>query len=728
MKTQKTAKRRGAEPKVEPGSPKALALAKLESSGLTAEDAERLGAKELGRTEMHDLLKKTGGPRQFGWAAGLHLPYFDEDGKKMTRPNEGGEQVGFYRVRGLGAGAYGEVPSIRYAQPKVVGTPVYLPQLLDWRELLSDPKRQIVITEGELKAASACAHGIPCVALGGVYNFKSKKAGIQLDPLLAKLAAGGREIVIAFDADALPKPGVEAAQSELALRLLDAGAVVKIARLPQLEHGTKTGLDDLIVGRGPEAAAAAIAGAEEFEGQRALHELNKRYVLVRRPVCIFEHGSGAIYTEASFRLLERNRAVPGLDRWGKPTAKEAGVAWLEWPKRSEARAMVYAPGKATFTEDGAVNVWPGWGCDSVEGDVSLWHALLDHVFLGADPSIRRWFEQWCAYPVQHPGAKLYTATVLVSTEKGVGKSLVAELLGEVYGVKAAGRTGTCSVITPKELGSAFSEWLLGTSLVVCEEMTGEDYRTRKALMDELKHLVTGATVQINDKGVPRFPMENRANLMFLTNHPDALRVEDNDRRFMVHRVTAPRMPVELGKRIADWGRRTKHGPAALRHYLENVDLAGFIPEAEAPFTEAKGQMIDAHKSELDTFVSDLVTSPGELLASHFHGAAGDIAEGCDLLSIRQIVEMYERTRSEHSTPANDSVMAKALLATGRACRYPNAGLVRVPGRKSRRLWAIRNANEWARCQSKDWGQHYARFFPSDASVDGCAPKYSGAKP
>lgn len=672
---------------------------------------------------MAALLKNSGGPARFGWAAGLHLPYFDERGEPLTRPNDRGDPVRFYRVRGLGAGPFGEVPETRYAQPRCVGTPVYLPQLVDWEAVIADPKRRVAITEGELKAAAACAHGIECVALGGVWNFKSKRAGLSFDPLLARLASGGREVVVVFDSDAQHKPGVLAAQSELALRLLDAGATVKVARLPETKPGAKTGLDDLLVAR-PEIAAAAIDSAEEFEGQRVLHELNRKYVVVRKPVCIYEHGCGSIHNEASFRLLERNKTVPSLDRWGRPATKEAGTAWLEWPKRAEARAMVYAPGEPEFTDDGAVNIWPGWGCESVQGDVSPWLELLDYLFQGAEPGVRQWFEQWCAYPIQHPGAKLYTAAVLVSTLKGVGKSLVAELLAEVYGVKASSRAGTCSVITPKELGSAFSEWLLGTSLVVCEEMTGEDYRSRKALMDELKHLVTGSTVQINDKGVPRFAMVNRANLMFLTNHPDALRIEDDDRRFMVHRVTAPRMPVAMGKRIADWGRRTRQGPAALRYHLEHLDLAGFVPEAEPPFTAAKGQMIDVHRTELDQFASDLVRNPEDVLRASL-GVASEAAKSCDLLEIRQVVNMYDRSRSGDSVPANDSTMAKALLATGLAQRYPNGGLVRIPGHvRARRLWVIRNADRWVGRPAGEWARHYAAFFPTDMAVDGGAKKYS----
>lgn len=412
--------------------------------------------------------------------------------------------------------------------------------------ILASAKTLVVITEGEIKAASASAHGIPCAALGGVWSFGSKRAGVELDPALARIAAGGRPVVIAFDSDAATKPGVAAAQTALALRLSEAGAAVRVDRLPQASPDDKTGLDDLIVARGAEAAQAAIDAAEEFEGERALHRLNDGHVLVRNPVCIYARGAGSMLSEAQFRLLARNQTVTRLDRQGRPARVDAGTAWLEWPRRLEARAMVYEPGEPEFTADGALNVWPGWGCESVEGDVRPWRELLDHLFVGAEPGLRDWFERWCAYPVQRPGAKIFSAPVLVSSAKGVGKSLVAELLAEVYGVRTAERRGTCAFITPKELGSSFSEWLLGTSLVVCEEMSGDDYRSRRALMDKLKDLITGATTQINEKNVPRFVIANRANLMFLTNHLDSLRVEDGDRRFFVHLVTAPPMAIEAG--------------------------------------------------------------------------------------------------------------------------------------------------------------------------------------
>lgn len=700
-------------PAPEPGSPKALAAEKLASSGLTLEDADRLGAKELGREEMINLLKKTGGPRQFGWAAGLHLPYFDEKGEPVRRPTEDGELERFYRVRGLGAGPYGEVPEIRYAQPKCLGTPVYLPQLVDWEEILADPNRRVVITEGELKASSACAHGIACVALGGVWNFKSKKAGVEFDPFLAKLAAGGRQVVIAFDTDAKPKPDVVVAQGVLAHRLAEAGAKVHIARLPP--SGGKVGLDDFIVARGAEAAEQVIASAEEYEGQRVLHDLNKRYVLVQKPVCIYEHTTGSIHNETTFRMRERNKSVPSLDAHGKPTRMEANNAWLNWPERAEARAMVYAPGQPSFTADGAVNVWPGWGCEATKGDVSLWHELLDYVFQDAEPGAKQWFERWCAYPIQHPGAKLYSAPVFVSSDKGVGKSLIAELLGVVYGVKTAETNGTCTFIGRAELDSSFTEYLLGTSLVVCEEMTAGDYGSRRSLMDTLKNLITGQTVQINDKGVPRFSMSNRVNLIFNTNHIDGLAIEDKDRRFFVHQVTAPPMPISQGKRIADWGKRSAQGPAALRYHLEHLDLGDFEPQAPPPFTEAKGLMRDARKTELDQFAADLVERPEETMEA-YAPTAGKIAKGCDLLTLRQVVEMYEAQKSGAAPSATDASMKKALLEA-RALRYPNNGAVRIPGHTvPRRLWAIRNVNEWRRRLPDEWGRHFADFFKNDDAM------------
>src|ERR1044072_7309831 len=88
----------------------------------------------------------------------------------------------------------------------------------------------------------------------------------------------------------------------------------------------------------------------------------------------------------------------------------------------------------TVEDDGlCFNVWPGWGCEPKKGDITLWKKLLDHLFTDADKEDRIWFERWLAYPLQHPGTKMYSAAVMHGIYHGTGKSLIGFMMGKIYG-------------------------------------------------------------------------------------------------------------------------------------------------------------------------------------------------------------------------------------------------------------------------------------------------------
>src|SRR5690606_12491893 len=87
----------------------------------------------------------------------------------------------FYRVRYLAKGNsvvdLATNKSQRYAQPPNTGVCAYFPRILDWEAIAKNAEDDIYITEGELKAACACAHDFACIGLGGVWSFRAAHDG-----------------------------------------------------------------------------------------------------------------------------------------------------------------------------------------------------------------------------------------------------------------------------------------------------------------------------------------------------------------------------------------------------------------------------------------------------------------------------------------------------------------------------------------------------------------------
>ena len=203
-----------------------------------------------------------------------------------------------------------------------------------WAWALATPGLPLVLVEGEKKACALLSLGLVAVGLAGVEmgrqvlarDGKGRACDEALVPELEALA-GGRRLLIAFDAD--PKPStrlkVERAAVRLGHLLERAGAVVRVARLPLLD-GAKCGPDDLLVARGADALLEALADG------LALAELawERRYWAERRLLPTLKglkagHGPGSL-----MEALEQT------------TAQVVGIMAPKGAGKTEALAQVVA--------------------------------------------------------------------------------------------------------------------------------------------------------------------------------------------------------------------------------------------------------------------------------------------------------------------------------------------------------------------------------------------------
>ncbi len=99
----------------------------------------------------------------------------------------------------------------------------------------------------------------------------------------------------------------------------------------------------------------------------------------------------------------------------------------------------------------------------------------------------------------------------------------------------------------------------------------------------LKHLVTGETLQINEKNMPVREERNHLNFVFLSNSTVPLALDEGDRRYLVlyvDRVPPPDYFSALVHEIDNGGIE------AFYHYLMNLDLSGFTPHTKPPLTSS----------------------------------------------------------------------------------------------------------------------------------------------
>lgn len=658
---------------LKPAQLRAALNVKLSESGLNGVDIKKMQLQLLSREDASALAVPP--------FAGFRIPYFTPSNKPTK----------FFRVRYLedtreGLDKATDKKPLRYVQPPNTGVEVYLPPNVPWDKALANPDLQLIITEGELKAYTSCKHGLPAWGLGGVWSFKSNARGELHLPVFEQLPLKHRKVYVIFDSDAISNAQVLKAELALCKTLLGLNAIPFIVRLPKLEEERKTGLDDYLVSEGEDKLMALMEEAEPFSAAAKLYELNMEVAYVRNPGLILRLDNNQRMVPANFSQHAYSTwsfASTRILKDGTQVVEEelAAPAWLKWPGRYEVECITYAPGLPRYLQnEGEINVWPGWGCESKKGSVKPWTQLLDHLFKDEAPEARRWFEQWCAWPVAHPGAKLFSAAVIWSTETGVGKSLVGYTLMKIYGKNA-------TEIDDQQLQGTFNEWAENKQFVMGDDVTSGE--NKKHMADRLKGMITRKELRLNPKYVPSYTVPDCINYYFNSNHPDAFFIEDKDRRYFVLHSAEERLAREFYDAYVKW--MEGDGPSALFHHLQQLDFTGFDPAAPAFVTESKKEMIADARGDLATWVRALLDEPEIILGS----MPGDLWTPSELLAL------YDPSNTRKLSPASMGRELKRASAV-KPCR----GVVVTTKYGSARLVAVRNPAKWKRASNHQVTVHY----------------------
>ncbi len=649
-----------------------LYTGKLASSGIDSASAKKLGYKHLSSLETKKL-----GHRD---VQSMLIPYYDLDGKART----------FYRLRYLegtkkGFAKQTDAKEQRYDQPSMAPE-VYFPPLLPWRKYIQgqDP---LFITEGEYKAACATARGYACVALGGVWNFCSRKNGVQLLPVFDELNLAGRDVYIIYDSDSVSNPQVMMAENELCKQLTTRKARPYVVRLPNVGEDKKTGLDDYLLSEEAENFDNLIAEAQPYVVAEHLLRMNEEVIYVENPSLVIRRSDGHKMGVPTFRNeVYANRNF--LDTSGeKPKKVQTATEWIKWEGRAQVSGMDYKPGQPqmTFKNGNAyINVWKPLPVQAVKGDLKPWHTLMDYVF-GNNHEMRRWFERWLAYPLQHPGVKLFTAVGMWSVDTGTGKTLIGHTMQRIYGDNSI-------MVNKRDLVSGDNSFAENKQFVLGEEITGDD---KRAVADNLKGIITNEEMRINIKYVPIYTIMSCANYYFTSNNPDAFFLDEKDRRMFIWEITGEKLAKSFYRGIYDPWYKSQDGINALYYYLMNLDLGDFDFADEAPMTGAKEDMIESSRSQLANWVVTLRDNPSKVLK------AGDVPLTHTLYTTEELLGLFDpdgKSRVGIRGMAVELKRAKVHKAAGgTACRTTQGQC---------RLWAVGDGVKYLRATPKEVGKAY----------------------
>ena len=206
-------------------------------------------------------------------------------------------------------------------------------------------------------------------------------------------------------------------------------------------------------------------------------------------------------------------------------------------------------------------------------------------------------EQWIAYMVQHPGIKMKWAVVLVSVVEGVGKGLLARLCSRILGEDNVNENANY-----KHLTNTHNTLLIGTQLLVLNEVSLGDFKSKQEGTNTLKNFVGDDIYSCNFKGKPMVKLPNLTNFMLFSNDERVLGAPQGGRRYFFCNISKSEETIiqktNEGFYQKAWDFMDSDvGAAALLHYFDKevtiVDATIF--KKRAPETNDLKELIEQSK-------------------------------------------------------------------------------------------------------------------------------------
>jgi hypothetical protein len=328
-----------------------------------------------------------------------------------------------------------------------------------------------------------------------------------------------------------------------------------------------------------------------------------------------------------------------------------------------------------------VNLWRGWGCLPIKGNVQPFLNLIARLCNFNEAEIEYLIWRF-AIKIQNPWMKIPSYTIVVAPDEGTGKSQLGKFIAGLYGVHG-------KIITDREMESKFDDWkAAGILFAVAEEVS---FKEKRSVANHLKALASMEVDHINPKGQPAYQVDNFLDYFLTANIHDAIyiRNERERRPFVVmHDPITPMAKIERDELQAWYDNGGKE--ALLHHLMHEVDGRAFDPYEPAPLTAGKTEMAEAGRNPAEQFVADLIAD------------AIEDKSMCPLQDFSRILKEYAGARTPDKR--DEAALSHALRASGSISRRRRFDTTRTT------LYPIRDMAEWKRAPDVDWIKRYRAYL------------------
>jgi hypothetical protein len=208
--------------------------------------------------------------------------------------------------------------------------------------------------------------------------------------------------------------------------------------------------------------------------------------------------------------------------------------------------------------------------------------------------------RWVATLIARPGVRMRYGLLMIGEHQGVGKST----LGESILAPLVGRHNYSPPSEHTVVESSFNYWAARKRLVVVHEIySGHSFKA----YNKLKSMITERDVEVNQKFLAPHTLTNWCHMYLCSNHSQALKLDNDDRRWLVPKITEQDQSEAYWVNFHRW-LSEQDGLSAIRAWADDF-LESHLPvspAANAPTTTIKREMILDGYSEEQLFIREFI--------------------------------------------------------------------------------------------------------------------------
>lgn len=242
-------------------------------------------------------------------------------------------------------------------------------------------------------------------------------------------------------------------------------------------------------------------------------------------------------TQQTWKLTNSHLYAVEVNDAGEEKRVSFTKRWLADGEAFKLHDYVMAPDEPLITAGNCLNLWREYRARIIadQGNdpatsravARCWQLVL--FLCGEREDVALNVLNWVGRGLFYPSERAKFALFIISDLKGAGKSLLGNLVGELYGHEASVSLGGIDGL----IGPFPGDVLTGKAFVCVHETSDRGDAGRFGAMERLKSMITEPALSLNRKGVSQISVDNYCRFLFLSNHEDGLVVDDNERRLAV---------------------------------------------------------------------------------------------------------------------------------------------------------------------------------------------------